>query len=68
MMSEGYRAVCPFCHTEIRGPHGGLYRQFIAAVKNLKTHWRISCDQAPEMTKGKKDMVAENSVTVVERI
>lgn len=66
MTSDGYRVVCPFCQTEIRGPHGGVYRQFIAAVKNLKTHWRISCGSVPTMNRKERDWVSENAVKVVE--
>lgn len=65
MMSEGYRAVCPFCNTEIRGPHGGVFRQFSKAVMNLKIHWRISCDAPRQMNKREKDVVATGSVKAI---
>lgn len=65
-MSDGYRAVCPFCKTEIRGPYGGTYRLFVDAVRNLKTHWRISCADAPQMSRYRKDAIATSAVTVVE--
>jgi hypothetical protein len=58
----GYRVHCPFCHTQIRGPHGGVYREFVSAVKNLKTHWRISCNAVPQMGRKEKDVIAESNV------
>lgn len=63
MLSEGYRVVCPFCETEIRGPHGGVYREFVRAVKAIKTHWRISCDAVKPMSRTEKDVVAEGAIT-----
>lgn len=67
MMSEGYRVVCPFCQTEVRGPHGGVYREFVRAVKAIKIHLR-TCTGGWDIHMGKKekDVIAENSVTVVE--
>lgn len=64
---SGYRVTCPFCQTQIRGPHGGAYREFARAVKAIKVHWRISCVAPREMGRNEKDVIAESSIEAVER-
>jgi hypothetical protein len=63
---SGYRVRCPLCQTQIRGPHGGAYREFARAVKALKVHWRISCSSPREMGRRERDVVAESAVEPIE--